>query len=767
MLSCACSTFADVPIAIFNAGRADNNLSICNGDDGKYTIENFAEKPAVKNLNNRNYFYFTIDPDIREGLGSDLWLLVEGGSNILGGFQVRYNSKINPYTYAEEVRTLGEGVSDRFLIHLPDSDFRGLQNSGADFRIEVNSFYITKLELYTQRPNINLKDNNQRLSFILDRLNNYPKAENNYNFGYIFGDDPFAFTDPNRRWEIPFRHNGDLETLKYIKTLGCTSVQTYVTWELCEPKVKGDWDWSHWDAYMKNISDTGMKMSPFVIAGPAYSIPSWFRETAQHVPARCLEHGKESKVESLWSPNIMLYVDRFLNNFSKRYPNHKHLFEIIILGIQGDYGEAIHSTSGGWPEIIPGAYHVHEGFWCDDPNALKEYRGYLKKEYKNISDLNKAWNTKYKTFAGIDFPARGKVMEDYRANIKSANGYKKRQYLDFVTWYRSAMINLADKWFITAKKYFPDTPIYLCTGGNGQPVHGSDFSFQCKLAARHKGGVKITNEGPEYRWNNTVTRLVSSAGRFYGCGFGNEPATDVTPEGVVARMYGGVTSGSTHMEEHTRNITDSKERLTYQRQNTKFLEYYPHVVIPVAMYYPNVAMTLGYEVNWMNYGLLRDIVDHDYLDENMLRDGALKKFGLLLISPTLIETGDAKKIADWIKSGGHVIVIGNELFTNVEGTNASEKILFPNNSLGGQLGKGDIKRIADFKDIRIAVNNYLKANDYPIYDSGDDNVFGSQVSENTILFHNANSNDRTVTYIYRDQEYKVVVPAYGIEKVKL
>jgi len=48
---------------------------------------------------------------------------------------------------------------------------------------------------------------------------------------------------------------------------------------------------------------------------------------------------------------------------------------------------------------------------------------------------------------------------------------------------------------MTAREFFPNTKIYLCTGGDGHPTHGSDFTHQARIAAKHRAGIRITNEG--------------------------------------------------------------------------------------------------------------------------------------------------------------------------------------------------------------------------------------------------------------------------------
>ena len=761
--------YAQTPVATFEAGKTKNTLSPSESTgDGNYIHTKFDGKDAIKNINYRNYLYFIVDSEIRKNLGDDLWLLVEGGSDILGWVQVKYNSKEDNYAYAEEIRTLGSNEVDKFLIHLPNANFRGSQNYGSDFRIETNFFNVNKISLYNEKPNLKQKTQAERENYIIKFIENLPKVSTKNNFGLVVGDNPFDFINPERRGYRPFGYSCDYLTAQYLKALGVTSMQTEITWEMCELK-DNMWDWNLIDDSYKILEDVKIKISPFIVVGPAYSVPAWFRETENHVPAKCLEHGIAAKTESVWNPNFVSYIDRFLNELTKRHPDTEDTYEIITMGIQGDFGEALYPIVDTWSSVIPGPAHIHEGFWCNDPLALESYRNYMEKKYNNIDFLNKTWNTNYKSFEEMDFPARGDELIAYTASIPDADGFKRRQFLDFVTWYRGEMTNLAEKWFTTAKKYFPKAHLVLGTGGDGSPMHGSDFSLQCKLAAKYNGGVRITNEGPEYRWNNTGTRLVASAGRFYGCGTANEAAIDVPPTGVIARIYGAVSSGSNYLQEYCRNFTDTPENLENLKSNIKYMEYYPNVRIPLAIFYPNVDFTLAGKrmdvATQHGHGEVRYITDYDYVDENMLRDGALEKFDILVLFPSVMEPEDALKIKEWAENGGHIAVIGDKKFETVERTNESENILFPINQIDGKIGKGTIKRYFDYKELKSDINNYYKSKEYPTYDFSSINVFGSWVDKNTLLFYNGNPESASVKYNYNGKEGSFNITGNSIEKI--
>ncbi len=253
------------------------------------------------------------------------------------------------------------------------------------------------------------------------------------------------------------------------KAMGGTSIQTYVTWETCERAGDGQWDWSKWDQTAATLQRHGLKWIPFLILGPAYSTPDWFREGEEHVGCVCLEHGITSKIESLWNPFLKARVDRFLATFAERYAA-TGILESVNLGIQGDFGEAIYSVAGTWTKNVPGEYHNHAGFWCGDEYALADFRDWARRKYGALSLLNQAWGTQYESFETVDYPARGEDLPQVNVGVLKATPQERRRWLDFVTWYREAMTDLSDWWLADARKHFPNTQIYLCTGGDAHPT---------------------------------------------------------------------------------------------------------------------------------------------------------------------------------------------------------------------------------------------------------------------------------------------------------
>src|SRR5205823_3213102 len=75
-----------------------------------------------------------------------------------------------------------------------------------------------------------------------------------------------------------------------------------------------------------------------------------------------------------------------------------------------------------------------------------------------------------------------------------------RAWLDFLDWYVESMNDYASFWMRETRKNFPKGDIYLCTGGNADPRHGSDFGGKTvrgvlQLRARRQRG-RARRRGP-------------------------------------------------------------------------------------------------------------------------------------------------------------------------------------------------------------------------------------------------------------------------------
>ncbi|MEW5947045.1 MAG: family 14 glycosylhydrolase [bacterium] len=419
---------------------------------------------------------------------------------------------------------------------------------------------------------------------------------------------------------------------------GVSSWESYVRWSGIET-APGVWDFSMYDEEAAILREYGLMWVPFLIAGPSYTTPAWFKSSDKSAYFKCLEHGKESGVQSLFNPHLRGVVEEFIRRFAARYRD-SGTIESVLLGISGDYGEAIYPVMdvGHWT----GDYHQHPGYWAGDAHARASFTAWLENKYGTVGKLNAAWGA---DFARIDEPA---PFPPERAHSRAA-------WLDMIAWYRESMEEWADFWLETARKHFPGTPLYLCTGGDGEPRHGSRFGRQAKLAARHRAGIRITNEGSDYAANFTLTRWVASACRFYGCYFGFEPAGPVTETGVARRVYNVTASGARQLFEYDANVLGPEGwKGDFPRWLRMFAPLEP--VVRAAVFIPETHLALN-TGRWAGFystlRALRDIADYDFVDEGMAADGALDGYQVVYVPEgEVIEDAAADALERWVMGGG-------------------------------------------------------------------------------------------------------------------
>ncbi len=484
-----------------------------------------------------------------------------------------------------------------------------------------------------------------------------------------------------------------------IKRLGFTSVEQYVTWETVENGGRDSWDFSLWDEQVAIIQSAGLKWVPFLIAGPAYSLPDWFRESRDFSGLQCLEHGLESGVQTIWDMQFRSYVDRFLRAIADRYAD-KNLIEAVLIGITGDFGESIFPDwHGNWTTQIPGLYHSHAGYWSADPYAREAFLASIRERYVTVEELNDAWGTRFASYADVRMPEltvdplEGFRVDEYtKAGSYTCDGTPTAvRWLDFVDWYRASMTEFAGYWLKTTRDCFPDHLVYLCTGGNAVPYHGADFAQQCKIAAQYDCGVRITNEASNYARNFILTNWVASSGRYYGAYFGFEPAGKVTESGIVRRIYNATATGAEELHFYSPNILGSSERAEIFSANLKYL-FRTDPVTPIAVLYPDVPIVVGDITSVqasLSMEILRDYTDYRFVDDLTIKDGVLEDVACLIIcGGSRYRTETLMAIVSWVEDGGSLVVYNTSNISAVDtGEDYSDRLL---NRTGGRslIGRG-------------------------------------------------------------------------------
>jgi hypothetical protein len=559
---------------------------------------------------------------------------------------------------------LGTGKWRRTAFRLAQPRFAHRQNLGADFRLTGGGLWVRRVELSTAKP------------ADWDALARGPAetvpAVVRIGKGMELTIGGF---DAARAHDAAGSIRALEARLPLMKAHGMTSHEAYVRWNLVE-RQPGVYDWSVYDAYVRAYRKHGVKWVPFLIVGSAYSLPDWFYKSAADVGYRCLEHGEETPIQSLWAPATAERVRAFIRAFAEHYGK-SGVLESVLLGVTGNYGEAIYPATDGtdWTADIHGRYHSHPGYWCGDRYAQADFRKEMRAKYRTIEALSAAWGRRYASF-------------DEVGPFRRAEGPSDRAWLDFAHWYVDSMTRWSKRWLETTRKALPKTEVYLCTGGDAPPQHGADFGEQVRAAASVGAGVRITNEGSSYPDNFTLTRWVASAGRFYGSYFGFEPASGVDAGGIAARIYNVTASGARQLHDYANNPFDNPAATAQLRRYGGLLQRRTPVV-PVAVYYPETWILLHGQDFLPHARALRDYFDFDLVSDGMIRDGALGRYrALVLLHGNTAEKSTWAAMAAWAGKGGVLLSWSGFGVPSVPGQARTTETRRHGEDRGGEIGLG-------------------------------------------------------------------------------
>jgi hypothetical protein len=442
--------------------------------------------------------------------------------------------------------------------------------------------------------------------------------------------------------------------LPLMKALGFTGIESYVKWDFIERR-RGEFDWSYYDAVVAEMERHGLRWFPLLVVGSAYTLPEWFFESADNEKYRCLEHGIDIEIPTIFGGKQEPYVRRFLSEFGRHYGSRKALLG-VRLGPSANYGEAQYPATGAWG-YKGRPLHTHIGYWAGDARAVEAFRAWVRKRYAKIGDVNRAWGTKYPAF------------DDVRTFLP-ATALGNRMRVDFNTWYLDAMTEWCEKWATWAREAMPHTSIYQSSGGWGAVEIGTDYAAHTRSMAKLGGGVRMTNENDSYLNNFGNTRLVASAARFYGAKYGTEPAGFGSKRGVTNRLYGALASNADHLFFYENNLTGNDQAIGAWLTYGPLLDRRARPTAEVAVYFPDTANklrddTLRYlkaSAFLQRVHALREVADLDFASEQMILDGALERYkALVIVWGSVTEKAVLDKIADWVRRGGVLFYPDREL----------------------------------------------------------------------------------------------------------
>ncbi len=434
------------------------------------------------------------------------------------------------------------------------------------------------------------------------------------------------------------------------RVLGFTSIESYLIWRRIEPEQEGVFDFSFYDAVVNRLQEYGLKWFPLLVVGSAYALPDWFAESSENVGFRCIEHGLENPIQSIWSPYHRRHVTRVLKAIGEHYEPMNGL-EGVRLGPSGNYGESQYPAGGNWG-LHGDAMHIHIGWWAGDPYALADWQRWLQERYGDIAALNAAWDGA----AYTDFQAADIILPQV---IRS-----RRQRLDFTQWYTDSMSDWCGWWAQEARTAMPNIPMYQSAGGWGFREAGTDYAAQAKAMIPLNGGIRLTNETDNFEQNTCATRMAITAARHYGIPIGTEPASSHTARGVAGRLFELLSVNGTHFFTYQGNIFNQPMAIESWLTTLPLMDRRGTPLVDVALYYPetmnqyeDAAFRHLYAWGFNPRALeLRRVVDVDYVDEHLIREGFLDKYkALVFVWGNVIEADVLAAMDAWMRRGGMIL----------------------------------------------------------------------------------------------------------------
>ena len=207
-------------------------------------------------------------------------------------------------------------------------------------------------------------------------------------------------------------------------------------------------------------------------------------------------------------------------------------------------------------------------------------------------------------------------------------------------------------------------PLYQSAGGCGFREAGTDYPAQTIAVAQLGGGVRLTNETDSYEQNFYATRLAMTSAKLYGARIGEEPASSHTARGVTGRLYGLMAVNGDHFFTYESNLFNSSLAINLWLEQLPMMDDRRPPMVEVAVYYPETMNQLddGTFRNLYAWGFnpyareIRRVVDVDYLDETLIRDGFLDRYKVLtFVWGSIIEADVLEKIDAWVRAGGAII----------------------------------------------------------------------------------------------------------------
>ena len=425
------------------------------------------------------------------------------------------------------------------------------------------------------------------------------------------------------------------DNIKIISNANVEYIETRLVFS-CLEKEEGKLDFSRVDRDIDRIEKLGFMPALFV--WPQH-VPKWVNITR----LKCLEHGLECTVPSLWEPKLLEYYDHVYGETAKRYGDR---IKFLYFGIYGDYGEYTYPL--GVKQYIFSSEHTHDGKWCGDELAKADFAKCMKEKYGSIEALNRAWGTEHCDFSSDMMPGVG------------VGGIAE---LDRERWYADSLTKFTDKVCAIIRKHFPNTrgamPLGIVGDRNG--LNKSDAVKLCakyNITPRWTGWAHLSDFGR----SDSLCKRVSSAARLYGTDFGLEAALELYEDNAGNAVFEARSNGAVLIHNDPGNYARAPE--LYRKLTEVLCGELP--IIDTAVFYPLEDIWLS-RIDIYDFakdtGIIRAHTDYDLADSGMICEGFLERVKTLILTDGVtIPEKALKVIRKWKEKGGIVKACG-KVFT--------------------------------------------------------------------------------------------------------
>lgn len=452
----------------------------------------------------------------------------------------------------------------------------------------------------------------------------------------------------------------DGDVPRRLADCGVTLIETRCVWWEMEPKPD-TYDFSRLERDLDKMDRAGMQAGIF----PWFQHPpTWYDPKHEaHARFRCLTHGKDSTILSLWDPKTLEVYDRLYGELARRTA---HRIAFLYAGISGDYGEVAYP--GGVKHYLFSPSHGHSGFWCGDPQARRSFARFLERRYGDLDKLNRAWATRLARW-DVDlmppFPIRKQPL---------------RRRRDFADWYTGSLQGFTDAVCKIVRRHFPEMHVGIPLGFPHEALRVGQIKSQAvKVAARYGITARWTGMAclRSFPKTNVLAKRFAGAARFYGTRFATERAGTLQRENAANALYESLANAASIVHEDPGNIFRSEAIQRRLRPKLQVSE----PICRAAVLYP-----LDDEQLWREGFRLRGFieraaelragVDYEVCDRHMIRDGFLETVeDLIVLVPTWVTAEAAAQMRAFLDWGGRIWLCGAKASLSVLGD--GEPQVFP------------------------------------------------------------------------------------------